>query len=71
MSRSEEIRAARQRVADLGKDIAVLALEIHRELGGTSAAYGEMHTALNRLGSAVNRLTSVIRYLDEKEKADA
>lgn len=68
MPRTDEIQAARQRIADLGKDIATLALEIHRECGGTSAAYGEMHTALNRLGSAVNALNRVSRLLDEKEK---
>jgi methyl-accepting chemotaxis protein len=70
LSRADEVRAARERVAELGKDIATLALEIHRECGGASAVYGEMHAALNRLGSAVNRLNAVNRLLDEKEKAD-
>lgn len=64
MSTTDEVQALSERITELGKDAGTLALTVHREYGGRSPAYGEIHTALNRLGQAVNALHRAVRIMD-------
>jgi hypothetical protein len=64
VSTTDEVQALSERITALGKDAGTLALKVHRECGGQSQAYGQIHTALNRLGQAVNALHRAARIMD-------